>query len=329
MATLASKEELISEFVRLRRGWGLEAEDLPSRLGPALTALFEIAPGMDDRRIRDTVTAGVERLAAAFPLEDRLALRYGLGSGAGVQGSSLTGRIQLLADKLTCSLRTARRRVTRAFKRLAEEAASGGDVPRIVPNDPDKGWHLRRLESLLRLDTDVPEVIETRTITAERDGLKRISARLSLPRNLEDSHYDLKLWAEVQYGAAIQATEKHGETHFRFILDLPRRLQRGQEHKYAMIFRTPPDQPMRPYYAMVPLVPCEAFQLRIRFDRDRLPSAIWRFHRMPPRSLDDRLIPGERLDLDDAGEVVQEFGQLDQGFSYGIGWSPWVAPEGA
>ncbi|HEV2638109.1 MAG TPA: hypothetical protein VGX23_23370 [Actinocrinis sp.] len=325
---MATKEELIREFARLRRGWGLESEDLAARIGPALTALFEIVPGTEDRRIRDAVMAQVERISGGFPHEDRLALRFGLGAGPGVQGSSLTGRIQRLADdNLHCSMRTARRRVTRAFKRLAEESASARSQPRAVVDDPDKGWHLRRMETLLRLDIDLPEVIETRTITADRDGLKQISARVSLSRNVVDSHSDLKLWAEVQYGAAIQAREKQGETHFRFILDLPRVLQRGQDHKYAMEFRTPPDQPRRPYYAITPLVDCEFYQLRIRFDPSRPPSAVWRFQGLPPRSLDDLLIPGDQLRLDDACEVVQEFVQLDRGFSYGIGWIPWTTQD--
>lgn len=328
MAIVATKEELIGELARLRRGWGLESEGLAERIGPALTELFEVAPGTEDRRIRDTVLARVELICDGFPQEDRLALRFGLGAGAGVQGSSLTGRIQRLADDhLHCSMRTARRRVTRAFKRLAEECTSPRPEPRAVAHDPDKGWRVRRLETLLRLDIGLPEVIETRTITADRDGLKQISTRVSLSRNPRDNHGDLKLWAQVQYGAAIQAREKQGETHFRFVLDLPKVLQRGQDHRYAMEFRIPPDQPLRPYYAITPLVECEYYQLRIRFDPARPPGAVWRFQGLPSRSLDDLLIPGDQLRLDDACEVVQEFGQLDRGFSYGIGWLPWTAQD--
>lgn len=318
---MGTKEELVGEFARLRRGWGLDAGNLESRLGPGLTTLFEVAPGTDDRRVRDRILTEVRRLSSGFPQEFRDALRFGLGAEPGTQASSLTGRIALLSKTLRFSERTARRRVEDAFDRLAEEAAAQGEQPRDQAEDPDTGWHLRRLEALLRLDTSAPEVFERRTVMSQRDGLKQISARLSLPRNFDGGPEDLKLYAEVQYGAVIRAWERQGEAHFRYILELPRVLQRGDEHTYTLVFRTPVDQPIRPHFAFVPLVPCETFQLRVRFHQDRLPAAVWRFHRLAPRILNDRLVPGEPLKLDDANEVALEFTRLDQGYGYGIAWA--------
>jgi hypothetical protein len=323
-ATAGDKEALLEEFAKLRHGWGLEATNLRGRIGPQLRRLCGIRPDAGDREIRRRVLSVLRELSAAFPEPDRLTLGFALATEPGTQLPHLTERVDLLAERFSCADRTARRRVVRAFDRLAEEAvglAAGAETS----EDLDKGWYVSRLESLLRLDCATPELIERRTIVSRRDGLRRIAIRFSLPRPDGSvpgpAPADATVAADVQQGARIESREREGEAHFRFVLTLPRPLRQGEQHTYTMVFRVPDSQPMRPHYAYVPLLACGEFQLRVRFDPQSPPAAVWRFQRVPPRVLNDRMVPGESLDLDEAGEVVLDFSRPETGFGYGVGWA--------
>ncbi|WP_228562139.1 hypothetical protein [Catenulispora rubra] len=323
-ATRDDKEALLEEFAKLRHGWGLEATNLRGRIGPQLRRLCGVRADAGDREIRRRVLTVLRELSAAFPEHDRQALAFALATAPGTQLPRLTERVDMLAQRFSCADRTARRRIIRAFDRLAEEALARIAAGEETGEDLDKGWYVSRLESLLRLDCATPELIERRTIVSRRDGLRRIAIRFSLPRpdgaQSTGTPVDATVVADVQQGARIESREREGEAHFRFVLTLPRPLRQGDQHTYTMVFRVPDSQPMRPHYAFVPLLPCDEFQLRVRFDPQHPPAAVWRFQRVPPRVLNDRMVPGESLDLDEAGEVVLDFSRPETGFGYGVGW---------
>ena len=319
-------QEFVAEFVKLRHGSGLEAANLRTKVGTRLRELCAILSGDSDRAIRAKVGAAVRRLAADFPVADQEAIILALGADPARHHVHLSDRVEVLARGLSVSSRTARRRIEMALDKLAQEAATELARSAGPPEDPEQGWYVRRFEALLRLDTAGPELIERRCVVAERDGLKRIVARFSLPRRGNDTPRVREVFADVQQGARIEQWERQGEGHFRYLLGLPRALRKGDEHTYIMVFRVPPDDPIRPHYAFVPLVACESFELRVRFDPDRLPRAVWRLNKMAPRRLGDEPSPGESLVLDDAGEVFLRFGNLRQGFGYGMGWLPATDP---
>jgi hypothetical protein len=315
------------EFVRLRHGWGLAADNLRERIGPHLTDLCGIAPTDNNRTIRQKVVTAVRRLITDFAFEDQVAAEIALGATPGTQHRLLGDRVDMVASRLMCSERTARRRIDRAIRRLAEEAmAQRSLTTERADNDPEKGWYVRRFEGLLRLDLPAIEVTETRTIVAMRPNLKKIAIRFSLPPRIDDGQTPRHLAADIAFGARIEAVERFGEGHFRFLLDLPRALTLDESHTYAVVFRLPEGQTMRPHYAMVPLAPVDSFQARIRYDPKNPPELVWRFDHMAPRALSDRQVPGSPLALDDAGEVVQEFERMERGFGYGIAW---MMPDGA
>jgi len=320
-----TKTDLVEEFVRLRHGWGLEAVSLHDRIGPQLAELAEISPEDSDRNIRRKISTFVKRISEELPDEDRLAIAVALGSEPGLQHSRLNQRMQILAERLHCAERTARRRVDRATERLAEAALALAQEGGTDVDDPDKGWFVRRFDALLRLDTPTPELIDEREIIATRDNLKKIAARFTLPQRL-DGAPGQDMQADMQFGALIEAQERQGEAHFRYLLDLPRALRRGERHTYRIVFRVPDGRPIRDHYAFVPLVRCESFGLRVRFDPQRPPRVAWRLEHLAPRNLDDRATPGPPLELDDAFEVALEFDRPELGFGYGIGWLPAESP---
>lgn len=315
-------EQLVAEFTELRRGWALASDVLGERIGPGLARLAALPPDAPNREVRRRVLALIERLLRDAAEEDRLVVRAALGIEPGIRLHHLTERTLELSRRLHCSERGARRKVVRAFALLAEagavELGGLGDAMR----DAEEGWYVRRFEAALRLDLDRPELTEHRTVAARWDGIGHIWARLSVPRRdgaplrLEDVE------VETRFGARVVGREQQSESHFRFLLALPRPLDRGEEHEYEIVFRLPGAWPVQPHYAFVPLVSCESFQLRVRFDPARPPAALWSFDRLAHRALEGRMTPGKPLCLDAHGEAVLRFDRLDQGFAYGIEWLP-------
>lgn len=316
----ASHERLLEEFVQLRRGWGLAGTNLRRRVGPELTSLVGVEPGDPDRMIRHKVVTAVKRWSTDLSDEDRVAIDVALGV-ADVQHHFLSDRTQTLATRLNIAERTARRRMDHAFARLADEAAAESESSTAAGgDDPEHGWYVKRLSSLLRLDEPTPAVTESRTIVALRDGLKAIAIRFSVPRSEPGSQAERNLLADVIHGARLVSSDRVSQAHYRFLLDLPRAIGRSESHTFSMRFSLPEGQPMRTHYALVPLFPIDSFDIRIRFDPARLPAIVWRFERLAPQTLNEELTPTTPLAIDDAGEVVQSFDHLERGFGYGIAW---------
>lgn len=319
---------LAGEFRSQRRGWGLQASDLRSRIAgqPLLAQLYEVAPDDLAGEVRRKAVAALARLMADFPAEMRQAVEYALAISPEARFPTLSKREGKLAESLNCSIRTARRRVHEAFNRLSEEAAA--EFERLThrsgsADGPEDAWAVRKLESLLRLDTATPEVTETRCVVALRPGLRRIVTRFSLARLPAGTAAAPDVQAEVLYGATLHGPgRREGEGHFLHNLDLPRELGIGDHHVYSMTYRIPEGYVIRPYYAFVPLVSCDGFSLRVRFGTDRLPTRIRRFHSVPQRRLADADLPGEPLELDAVGEVALTFDRIRAGFAYGIAWEP-------
>lgn len=310
---------MLRELTTLRRGWGLETERLRSRLGPLISGWCEIHRTANDREARRVLRDAVSAAIAEFPADDRLAVTVALGIEPGTQHALLSDRVGILADRLRVSERTARRRIDRAFARLAAEIEAGTRPGDGVP-DPDEGWFVKRVKALVRLDTAEPELIEERLIVATREGLSRISAQLTVPRLEDGRDGERQVAADAQHGVRIADAKRVGQRHFRWLLDLPRPLARGDTHTFTLVIRVRDGLPIRPSYTFVPLVTCESFTVRVRFDPARTPRVVWRLDRVPPSVLADPPQPGEPLPLDGAGEVAQEFAAPQLGYAYGLRW---------
>ncbi|MGW3967448.1 hypothetical protein ACWED2_47065 [Amycolatopsis sp. NPDC005003] len=318
---MAHEDGLIRELTTLRRGWGLEADRLRSRLGPLVSGWCEIHRTTSDRDARRVLREAISVAIAEFPDEDRLAVNVALGIAPGAQHALLSARIGVLADQLRVSERTARRRVDRSFARLAAEIEAGTRPGGGGP-DPDEGWFVKRLKVLVRLDTAEPEVTEERLIVATRDALGRISAQFTVPRTEDGRDGERDVAADARHGVRISEGTREGQRHFRWLLDLPRALDRGDSHTYSLVYRIRDGLPTRPSYVFVPLVTCESFEVRVRFDPRQPPRVVWRLDRVPPSVLADPPQPGEPLPLDGACEVAQEFAAPQLGYAYGLRWLP-------
>ncbi|MEU0532026.1 hypothetical protein [Amycolatopsis tolypomycina] len=318
---MAHEDGLLRELITLRRGWGLEADRLRSRLGPLVSGWCEIHRTTSDREARRVLRAAISAAIAEFPADDKLAVNVALGIAPGAQHALLSARIGVLADRLRISERTARRRVDRSFARLAAEIEAGTRPGNGVP-DPDEGWFVKRLNVLVRLDTAEPEVTEERLVVATREGLDRISGQFTVPRTEDGGEGERDVAVDARHGVRITGGTREGLRHFRWLLDLPRPLSRGESHTYSLVHRIRDGLPIRPSYVFVPLVSCESFDVRVRFDPRRPPRVVWRLDRVPPSVLADPPQPGDALPLDGACEVAQEFAAPQLGYAYGLRWLP-------
>jgi hypothetical protein len=310
--------ELTKEVNDLRRGWGLQAPD-PHRVGPRLRAICGIADHDSESDIRRRLSDRINSALATLPDEPRIALSVALCLHPGARLRGFEQRREWLARHLKVSSRTALRRVDEAVSMLVaamwQEYQAGPPDPA-----PDDGYYVERLSTLLVLDGERPEALERRIIVAEQDGLEEITNRVSVPRHTTDTRPAHGLLVDLLYGGTIEAREQPYESVFRHTIRLPVALRKGERHEYLIRRTLPAGQSMAPYHAHVPLRRCDRFELRIRFDHRRPPSAVWRMEGVPTAVLRERDPAAERVRPDRSGEVLAEFRDLVRGLAYGFRW---------
>ncbi|HEY3606411.1 MAG TPA: hypothetical protein VGL06_02875 [Pseudonocardiaceae bacterium] len=307
--------ELASELKTLRKGRGLQAPRLADQVGPMLRALCGIGENESAASIREKLTRQLLILASGLPEDLRHVVTTALALQPDVQHQFLRERVQSLAEQQRRDVRTIRRRMDEGFELLAEIAA------RPVEDQPQgtaRGWYVERIEAIMRLDKTTPETYERRRIVSEADGLDMLQPTQTQPRNPADPEHDLNV--EAHFGVRLLGKRKVTGSRFAFHLGLPEPLSIGQKHEYGLIIRVPPSQPMQPHYVMFPERRCDEFELRIRFDLDRLPNQIWRVEEVFHRDVDDNQPSANLLTIDGVGEVHLSFRNLLPGHGYGAQW---------
>ncbi|MGH3879642.1 MAG: hypothetical protein ACRDSK_21660 [Actinophytocola sp.] len=308
---------LTEELKRLRKGRGVHAPNIAQRAGPALRRLCGIRSDDGPATVRDRLATTLRSLAERLPDDLRLALLVQLGLHESADRPQLGERLDWLAGKLARDSRTARRRADLACEQLAEAA---GALPALAP-EPGEGWYVRRFTALVRLDGPAPEVTETRTIVATRDGVDELDTEFSLPRHPADERPTHDLGVAMLYGGKVVRRQRRSESHFEFSVELPATLAAGEEHEYALRLKIPDGQPVRQHYVFIPHRRCDLFEMRLRFDPKHVPRRLWRVTESPVRVMDDGESSGELLRPDAAGEIHEVFPGPRQGLAYGVQWN--------
>ncbi|WP_410574541.1 hypothetical protein [Amycolatopsis sp. cmx-4-61] len=306
----------VRELNELRRGRGLDAADLHQRIGPCLRAACAITETDQPAAARRKLVLRLTELCGRLPADLKLAALTALGLHEEAAGEFLDRRISWLASVLDRDPRTARRRIDLAFRRLDELL---GAPARRGEEHPLAGWYVESMKAMLHLDHDPPELREERRIVAEADELDELVLPFSVPAAPGTDPLP-GITADALFGGEIVEVRPVSVSHAQFVLRLPSPLRLGQRHEYGIRF-TPRRAELRPYYVMTPLRRCEAFSVRVRFDRAAPPARVWRLNGVPSRVIDDGADSGEALTVDRVGEVGLEFHDLHQGLSYGLQWS--------
>lgn len=315
--TALTPEVLVGELKTARRGRGLYHPDIDSRIGPGLRLACGISDTDLSATIRSKVISRLRDAAGTLPGELSVAALAALGIHPEVRDlSQLQDRVDWLAERLRRDVRTARRRVDEACALLAESAAAGRTAGR--PGRRPGGWYVESFHAAVLLDTDTPSALERRVVVAEHDGIDQLVLGWSVPRVGEGEH---GLQAQVLYGGVLGgAPARDTSTRFRLVLALPVTLRAGDRHEYSILWRIPPDQPTRPHYVYIPANRCDYFDLRVRFDREKLPEQIWRVTDSFHRDLDENAPDSDLVTIDRAGELHLQFDDLMPGHGYGIRW---------
>jgi hypothetical protein len=309
---VTTADRLRKELVALTHQHGLLDGGAPPKFGDDLVTVFG-GPEPDPSKARERAVGTIERLLTGFSDEDKLILRAAFGFGGAVTDRKLTARVEALAGRLAVSERTIRRRVDDLIRRLAALMAA---VEREHTPAPAAGWHVRRLAALLRLDTDGPCLYEDRIIRSLRDDLQDTEVRFGLPADegAAPPHLDVLQGASLR-GADLSAT------HYLYRLGLPQPLRRHEEHRFRVALSLPPGRRIRPHYVFQPLVPCDRFDLCVRFDPTHPPARVWEVRGITLRQLEEEPpVPSAVLTPDGVGEVERAFTGMQAGLTYGVAW---------
>jgi hypothetical protein len=306
------------EIRALRKGRGLQAGDLDSRLGPLMR---ELADGADAAARRQALIAQINRCTEQLVDDYRVAIEADLALSAETkQEPYFNQRVSWLADRIGRDDRTALRHIDRAEQRLAEliaiELRSRRDRTPVSP----QGWYLAELRTVLRIDTETFESEEDRLIVSTREDLTEVMAWFYLPRDANEPGADMQ--AQIRYGGRLVRKEQPSRNRFTFMIRLPHPLQPGQQHQYGLMLRMPLHMLRFSHYLVTPEYKFNKFDLRIRFDPSRLPTWIRRVDGETVRTFEDPQPTGDLLIPDAAGEVHQEFHDLTLYLGYGIQWKP-------
>ncbi|MFL6128535.1 MAG: hypothetical protein ACJ73E_05670 [Mycobacteriales bacterium] len=314
--SIGSAELLTEELKVVRRGPGLHHPGIDKRVGPALQAACGIDADDLPSVVRAKTIERLHRAAEALPTELSLSALVALGIHPEVHDlPRLQDRVGWLANIMKRDVRTARRRVDEACTRLADALSTSASA-RAGRRGP--GWYVQSFHAVALLDGDRRVTVERRVIVAERDGLDHIQLGWSLPVQEGDgSGLDVR----VLYGGVLAQREQQTATRLRLGLELPTPLRIGERHEYSVLTQHPPDLLMGNHYAYTPYTPCDFFDLRVRFERKRVPDRIWRVSEAFHRDLDERHVVGDPLSADASGDVHIQFDDLVPGLGYGIQWS--------
>jgi hypothetical protein len=315
-------EALADELRRLRKNRAMLNPKLSGVIGPQTRHAFGVEESDNVAVIRRKATARIDRLLPDDAQERlRTAALAALALLPQTDQRNLTDREIWLAEQLNCDKRTARRRVTTAFSRLVDSLVEDDYASHLPERPRDDGFMVRLFRATMRLDTQPPELYEQRTILVTADRLDAIICRLTVPRTTPTVARN-NVGVRALAGGRITGSNRRSAEHFEFTLEPPHPLQRGDVHEYCLVFTIPIGQPMRPHYVFQPLVPCERFELTVRFDPTRLPTSIWWVDGVAPRLLDADPPDADDLRPDRDGALHRTFTGPRQGMAYGVRWWP-------
>lgn len=297
--------DLISDLKVLRKGRGLFVSHIDERVGATLRTVCEVTDADGPAEIRHKVGERLGTWAKKLPPDLRLAVMAAFAIAPDARLPLYQDRVNLAAEKLNRDPRTARRRIDDGIHHLAQLAAAFAPKPGAA-GFGGAPWHTEVLRTTLALDRDRPEVLEQRRIVADVDDLSEVD--ITVP--------PAAITVEMFHGGTLmpRASRRPG-----YSLRLPEPLRHGQSHDLALHARLGREQHARPWFVYVLEHPCATLDLRVRFDRRRVPLRITAFEHVQPREFTSAT-DGVTVYADAAGEVQASFTDVAPGMAYGVRW---------
>lgn len=319
-------DEMLDELTQLRRGHGLHAADVLSRVGPRLSAACgfdQSVPGGDRRRL---LTERINVVVATLPPEARLAVQAAFALAPASQARFLKERMSWFGDRIGRDPRTAARRVDVALTLLAEALVRG--VPGGSRTDSlttAEGWYLEFLRVNLLLDAERFQLFETHRIIATKDGLDRVKVCWAVPGPADGERITpAGIDVEMLFGGAlVRDDEKSATASWIGWLLLPRPLAAGDGHEYEVRVTSGPSSLTR--FVHTPNCRHDEFELRVKFDPAGPPGVVRLLDGVPVEFVEDGSL-GYPLQPDAVAEVSGSFRDLQRGRAYGVAWERLPTP---
>jgi hypothetical protein len=286
--------QLIEDLKTLRKGRGIFTVDIERRVGPALRQVARIGDDDGPAETRAKVARRLSELADRLPTDLRTFALNAFAIAPEFRQPLYKQRVDLTAARIQRDPRTVRRRMDEALVQLAQIATARPDKILGLPATAGADWTVAHLLVSLILDRPCPELVEQCAVVAQRDALTGLTVLADELVVATD-----RPQREVCYGGLLDGDR----------LDLPEPVRRGAAHEYSLHEVFPSAESLRPRVAFTPVVRCDRFELRIRFDRTEPPAHVWRLGGAA----------GE-VRVDRAGEVHLEFTDLAPGHEYGAHW---------
>lgn len=318
--------ELVEEMKALRRGRGILEGRIEDRIGPALRVACGVPEGSSPTEVRRVVAHRLTDFADQLPDDLRNAVLAAFAMLPETRQRFYQERVRWVAGRMERDERTAQRRINEAFTHLAELAVATLTT-RVDESFGELGpaWYTEKLRVSVALDQASTEAFEWRRVVSNRDGLAEVDLAFTLTQspNLNGEPIDpTQTNIAMLYGGTLMPRETATARRLSFSIVLPRPLDRGERTEFALRFQAPEGQAIQPHYVCLPREQCKLFDLRVRFDRERLPRTVWQLARTFHSDLDNPAITGTKVELDAAGELHLRFEDLAPGFAYGARWEP-------
>lgn len=322
---MTSGEQLYIELGALRKGAGVRHPRVRDRLGPELSALCAIEKSTTHSAARDRIVEMLTRAVGALPDEPALAARVMLAIDVDHDAPTLTERQRRLATTWHVDHMTVRRRCDDAIRRLSDVLADrAADFLGVEPPEEELfqsgQWYVRASTTTLRLDGPSPEAHEVRTIVSLRDGLRGVTLGMGTPRARAEERPRLGLDVELLYGGELVRVDQVAAAYFVYRVQFPEPLSRGDERTIEVRVRIPEGQVMVPRYVSRSAHRVDLLELRIKFDRERTPRAVWRINALPFPVSEEDGPNGDDVAVDSVGEAFVRFTNLRPRFAYGLCW---------
>jgi hypothetical protein len=201
-----------------------------------------------------------------------------------------------------------------------------GPAPEPAPAAPGpaaraaENWFTESFTALVRADIEPVEVIERKTIVATADDVAEIAASVSVPRHPGALDRPVGLESELLYGGSLELRQQPYDSFFANMIVLPRPLRAGERHEYSIRLRIPPGQRMASHFLHVPFRRSDHFDLRVRFDPQRLPRSVWVLRDAPTAMIYQWEPSAQTVVPDRFGEVHASFREMRPGLGYGVRW---------
>lgn len=316
-----TQSQLLAELKSLRRGLGVAAPSVGRQIGDALFEISKSSPEDDVESIRANLVGELARLIEELPAELQIIAGVTLNlSGEVDRQRLLQDRIDWLSRHLDRDARTVRRKIDDVMVLLAEVAIRDFSWQTLEAQEASAEWYTRTCRTILRIDLPSPEALDEREISIKSGVLSSLSLPFTLPRNPGDQAESHDLNVDVMFGGTFVRKSRASDSRFDLKVHFPRTLERGDSHRYALIYRIPPGQKMAPHYVFVPFQECDRFELTVRFNMHSVPRDIRAIAGAFHREIEEEQPDENLLETDGAGEVHVSFKNLRSGLAYGVQW---------